>query len=87
MPILRTLLRLAWPNVVALTPASRGGRGNLLYRTARRGIVGPMALVFPFVILTMTMSGGAMGGGVTSAIALCSAPATRRARCWHRTRC
>jgi len=28
-----------------------------------------MALVFPLVILTMTMSGGAMGGGVASAIA------------------
>ena len=28
-----------------------------------------MALVFPTVILTMTMSGGAMGGGVASAIA------------------
>src|SRR6185312_10342878 len=28
-----------------------------------------MALVFPTVILTMTMSGGAMGGGVSSAIA------------------
>src|SRR4030081_792067 len=28
-----------------------------------------MALVFPIVILTMTMSGGAMGGGVASAIA------------------
>ena len=28
-----------------------------------------MALVFPCVILTMTMSGGAMGGGVASAIA------------------
>jgi Na+-driven multidrug efflux pump len=28
-----------------------------------------MALVFPCVMLTMTMSGGAMGGGVTSAIA------------------
>src|ERR1044072_2340219 len=28
-----------------------------------------MALVFPFVMLTMTMSGGAMGGGVASAIA------------------
>src|ERR1700759_3742251 len=27
-----------------------------------------MALVFPFVMLTMTMSGGAMGGGVASAI-------------------
>src|ERR1700732_2041557 len=28
-----------------------------------------MALLFPFVVLTMTMSGGAMGGGVASAIA------------------
>src|SRR4029077_27400 len=28
-----------------------------------------MALLFPCVILTMTMSGGAMGGGVASAIA------------------
>jgi Na+-driven multidrug efflux pump len=28
-----------------------------------------MALVFPCVILTMTMSGGAMGGAVASAIA------------------
>src|SRR4030081_368711 len=28
-----------------------------------------MALVFPIVILTMTMSGGAMGGGVASAVA------------------
>src|SRR5260370_25798948 len=28
-----------------------------------------MALVFPFVILTMTMSGGGMGGGVASAVA------------------
>jgi hypothetical protein len=39
-----------------------------------------MALVFPFVILTMTMSGGAMGGGVASAIA----PRDRRRR--HRPR-
>src|SRR5438105_2037710 len=28
-----------------------------------------MALVFPFIMVTMTMSGGAMGGGVTSAVA------------------
>src|SRR6476660_8058789 len=43
-PILRTLLWLAWPNVIALSAGT-------------------------CVILTMTMSGGAMGGGVASAIA------------------
>ena len=32
-------------------------------------LLAAMALVFPTVILTMTMSGGAMGGGVASAIA------------------
>ena len=39
-----------------------------------------MALVFPCVILTMTMSGGAMGGGVASAIARALGAGDRRAR-------
>jgi Na+-driven multidrug efflux pump len=69
-PILRTLLRLAWPNVVALS----AGVCVVVAETSYIGRLGveslaAMALVFPFVILTMTMSGGAMGGGVTSAIA------------------
>src|SRR5712672_1396638 len=69
-PILRTLLRLAWPNVVALT----AGVCVVIAETSYIGRLGveslaAMALVFPFVILTMTMSGGAMGGGVASAIA------------------
>src|SRR6201747_3051042 len=69
-PILRTLLRLAWPNVVALT----AGVCVVIAETSYIGRLGveslaAMALVFPFVILTMTMSGGAMGGGVSSAIA------------------
>jgi putative MATE family efflux protein len=69
-PILRTLLRLAWPNVVALS----AGVCVVIAETSYIGRLGveslaAMALVFPFVILTMTMSGGAMGGGVTSAIA------------------
>src|SRR5258707_10988732 len=68
-PILRTLLRLAWPNVVALT----AGVCVVIAETSYIGRLGveslaAMALVFPFVILTMTMSGGAMGGGVSSAI-------------------
>src|SRR5436305_501460 len=69
-PILRTLLRLAWPNVVALS----AGICVVIAETSYIGRLGveslaAMALVFPFVILTMTMSGGAMGGGVSSAIA------------------
>ena len=69
-PILRTLLWLAWPNVMALT----AGTCVVIAETSYIGRLGveslaAMALVFPCVILTMTMSGGAMGGGVASAIA------------------
>src|SRR5262249_1883930 len=69
-PILRTLLSLAWPNVVALS----AGTCVVIAETSYIGRLGvealaAMALVFPTVILTMTMSGGAMGGGVASAIA------------------
>src|SRR6266705_2247897 len=69
-PILRTLLWLAWPNVVALT----AGTCVVIAETSYIGRLGveslaAMALVFPCVILTMTMSGGAMGGGVASAVA------------------
>src|SRR5450432_3831211 len=69
-PILRTLLWLAWPNVIALS----AGTCVVIAETSYIGRLGveslaAMALVFPVVILTMTMSGGAMGGGVASAIA------------------
>ena len=69
-PILSTLLRLAWPNVLALT----AGTCVAIAETSYIGRLGTeplaaMALAFPFVILMMTMSGGAMGGGVSSAIA------------------
>src|SRR6478609_11937049 len=69
-PILRTLLWLSWPNVIALT----AGTCVVIAETSYIGRLGveslaAMALVFPTVILTMTMSGGAMGGGVASAIA------------------
>src|SRR6202142_1677299 len=69
-PILRTLLWLAWPNIIALS----AGTCVVIAETSYIGRLGveplaAMALVFPFVILTMTMSGGAMGGGVASAIA------------------
>src|SRR6201981_513059 len=69
-PILRTLLFLAWPNVIAFS----AGTCVVIAETSYIGRLGveslaAMALVFPFVMLTMTMSGGARGGGVASAIA------------------
>ena len=69
-PILPTLLRLAWPNVIALT----AGTCVVIAETSYIGRLGveslaAMALVSPFVILIMTMSGGAMGGGVASSVA------------------
>ena len=69
-PILSTLLRLAWPNVVALSAGTCVVIAETTY-IGRLGVesLAAMALVFPCVILTMTMSGGAMGGGVASAIA------------------
>ncbi|MDO8979377.1 MAG: MATE family efflux transporter [Afipia sp.] len=69
-PILPTLLKLAAPNVVALTAGTCVAIAETSY-IGRLGVepLAAMALVFPFVILMMTMSGGAMGGGVASAIA------------------
>src|SRR6202047_4591399 len=69
-PILRTLLGLAWRNVIALS----AGPCVVIAETSYIGRLGveslaAMALVFPFVILTMRMSGGAMGGGGASSIA------------------
>src|SRR3982074_2676086 len=63
-PILRTLLWLAWPNVIALS----AGTCVVVAETSYIGRLGveslaAMALGFPFVLLTMTMSGGARGVG------------------------
>lgn len=67
--ILPTLLRLTFPNSVAML-------GTALVAIAETAYIGrlgteplaAMALVFPFVMLTQMMSAGAMGGGVSSAI-------------------
>ncbi|MDQ8728947.1 MATE family efflux transporter [Bradyrhizobium sp. LHD-71] len=65
-----TLLRLATPNIIAMG----AGISVLIAETTYIGILGiaplaAIALMFPLIILMMTMSGGAMGGGVASAIA------------------
>src|SRR5262245_17732366 len=69
-PILPRLLKMATPNALALG----AGMAVVIAETSYVGKLGTqslaaMALVFPFIMVTMTMSGGAMGGGVTSAIA------------------
>ena len=79
---------LAWPNVIALTAGTCVVIAETSYIGRLGVLLAAMALVFPAVILTMTMSGGAMGGGVASAIAraLGAGDATARRR-WPRMRC
>ena len=62
-PILRTLLKLAVPNVFAMVAATAVGIGETLYV----GLLGKvplaaMALVFPLVMLMQMFSAGSMGG-------------------------
>ncbi|MBN8509468.1 MAG: MATE family efflux transporter, partial [Burkholderiales bacterium] len=68
--ILRTLARLAAPNVLATSTMVLVGLAET-WTVGRLGVV-PLAalgLVFPFAMLTGMLSAGAMGGGVSSAVA------------------
>jgi putative MATE family efflux protein len=86
-PILPTLLRLAAPNVLAMVMSVLVGIAETKYV----GVLGTaplaaMAVVFPFAMLVQMMSGGAMGGGVSSAVsrALGAGDRTRaRLLAWH----
>ena len=67
--ILPTLLRLALPTSIAMVATALVA----IAETAYVGILGTLplaglALVFPMVMLQQTMSAGAMGGGISSAI-------------------
>jgi putative MATE family efflux protein len=69
-PITRTLLRMAVPNVLLMFAQAAAG----LIETYFIGKLGTdalagMALVFPAVMLTQMLSAGAIGGGISSAIA------------------
>ncbi|HRD75868.1 MAG TPA: MATE family efflux transporter [Hyphomicrobiaceae bacterium] len=69
-PVLPTLIKLSIPNIIALTTQSL----VVIAETSYIGLIGTealaaMALVFPMIMLTQMMSSGAMGGGVSSAIA------------------
>jgi putative MATE family efflux protein len=68
--IVPTLLRLASPNVLVMVAQASTGLIET-YFVARLGTdaLAGMALVFPFVMLMQMISAGAMGGGISSAIA------------------
>ena len=69
-PILPTMLRLSVPNVV-LVGAQAAVNVAETYFVGRLGTdaLAGVALVFPIVMLMQMMSAGAMGGGISSAIA------------------
>jgi putative MATE family efflux protein len=69
-PIVPTLLRLATPNILVMLAQTATGLIET-YFIARLGTdaLAGMALVFPGVMLMQMISAGAMGGGISSAIA------------------
>jgi putative MATE family efflux protein len=68
--IVPTLLRLAWPNIlVMLAQASTGLIETWWVSHLGTEALAGMALVFPIVMLMQMVSAGAMGGGISSAVA------------------
>jgi putative MATE family efflux protein len=69
-PILPTVLRLAWPNLMMMLAQSGTGLIETWFvsRLGADALAG-MALVLPILMLMQNMSQGAMGGGISSAIA------------------
>jgi putative MATE family efflux protein len=69
-PIVATLLRLATPNVLVMFVGASGGliETYIIGKLGTDALAG-VALVFPVLMLMQMMSAGAMGGGISSAIA------------------
>ena len=69
-PIVPTLLSMAWPNVLVMLAQAGAGLIETWF-VAKLGTdaLAGMALVFPGVMLMQMISAGAMGGGISSAIA------------------
>ncbi|MGA3402933.1 MAG: MATE family efflux transporter [Acetobacteraceae bacterium] len=68
--IIPTLLRLAWPNIlVMLAQASTGLIETWWVSRLGTDALTGMALVFPGFMMMQMLSAGAMGGGISSAIA------------------
>ena len=69
-PIARTLLRLAVPNIIVMVAQASVGLIEMYFigQLGTDALAG-VTLVFPILMLMHMMSGGAMGGGIASAIA------------------
>src|SRR5262249_36550064 len=69
-PIVATLLRMAWPNVLVMVAQAATGLIETWFvsKLGTDALAG-MALVFPGVMVMQMISAGAMGGGISSAIA------------------
>src|SRR3954468_4388231 len=69
-PIAPTLLRLGAPNVLVMLAQASAGLIET-YFIGKLGVdaLSGVALVFPLVMLMQMMSAGAIGGGISSAIA------------------
>jgi putative MATE family efflux protein len=68
-PIVATLFRLSWPNILVMLAQTSTGLVETWWisRLGTDALAG-MAVVFPTVMLMQMMSQGAMGGGIASAI-------------------
>jgi putative MATE family efflux protein len=69
-PIAATVLRLGWPNLLMVMAQSATGLIETWY-LAKLGtdVLAGLAVVFPVLMLMQNMSQGAMGGGISSAVA------------------
>lgn len=69
-PIVPVLLRMSWPNILIMLAQAATGLIETWWvsRLGTEALAG-MALVFPVVMLTQMIATGAMGGGISSAIA------------------
>jgi Na+-driven multidrug efflux pump len=69
-PIVPTMLRMAWPNIlIMLAQASTGLIETFWIARLGTDALAGMALVFPIVMMVQMIASGAMGGGISSAIA------------------
>jgi MatE len=81
-PLVGALLRLATPNVLVMVVQASVGLIETYY-VAKLGTdaLAGVALVFPVLMLMQMMSAGAMGGGISSAIARARRRTPGRRRC------
>jgi MATE family, multidrug efflux pump len=88
-PVLPVLVSLALPNMLAMLAAALVGIAETGYVGALgREALAAMAVVFPFAMLMQMLSGGAIGGGISSAISRALGAgdvAGAHALAWHAT--